>query len=416
MAIDTSRARRAALLGAAALLLVAASSPTTTIPRGPRSAQAQVQAAEAETAAQLNTSKASISQIDAALQTLTANAATQSAALAKAEAEVATARAAEARARRTIRRLGGQEHVLRIAMRERAVNAYVYPPTDDLLVEMMTNDFNSASERAFYIGLRSRTDAGVARKLVRTQDQLARERRRARAAERKAAAEQARQQRALDATQLAQLQRHDLLARLRTTIAEQTERSIELAATDRALAAQLATQQALLSARLTDPGATDTGTSTATGGDTESADGGETGPLVPGEFTGTGPEGIKLCTVGGITVNCIIKDQLAFMLFAAAKDHITLSGGGFRDPAEQVALRRAHCGSSFYAIYQAPASSCSPPTARPGTSQHEVGLAIDFAGASSHGTPVWQWLNAHAATFGFYNLPSEAWHWSTSGS
>ena len=42
------------------------------------------------------------------------------------------------------------------------------------------------------------------------------------------------------------------------------------------------------------------------------------------------------------------------------------------------AVRRANCGSSNYAIYQMPASACSPPTARPGTSMHEQGLAIDF--------------------------------------
>ena len=52
---------------------------------------------------------------------------------------------------------------------------------------------------------------------------------------------------------------------------------------------------------------------------------------------------------------------------------------GFRSFAEQVELRRAHCGGSDHAIFQAPPSSCSPPTARPGTSNHEDGLAIDFS-------------------------------------
>ena len=26
-----------------------------------------------------------------------------------------------------------------------------------------------------------------------------------------------------------------------------------------------------------------------------------------------------------------------------------------------------------------------------------------------------KWLKANAARYGFYNLPSEAWHWSTTG-
>ena len=84
----------------------------------------------------------------------------------------------------------------------------------------------------------------------------------------------------------------------------------------------------------------------------------------------------------------------------------------------QIALRRAHCGSSSFAIYQARASSCRPPTARPGFSQHERGLAIDFAegGRSfTRGSQGYRWLRVNAARFGFFNLASEPWHWSTTG-
>ena len=81
-------------------------------------------------------------------------------------------------------------------------------------------------------------------------------------------------------------------------------------------------------------------------------------------------------------------------------------------------MRRNNCGSSHYAIYEAPASSCSPPTARPGSSMHERGLAIDFTqGGStlSRGSSGFAWLKANAGSFGFRNLPSEPWHWSTNG-
>jgi LAS superfamily LD-carboxypeptidase LdcB len=78
-----------------------------------------------------------------------------------------------------------------------------------------------------------------------------------------------------------------------------------------------------------------------------------------------------------------------------------------------------HCGTSQYAIYQMPAEQCSPPTARPGASKHEQGLAIDFtwngSTIQSRGSAAFQWLAAHAGGFGFVNLPSEPWHWSMGG-
>jgi membrane-bound lytic murein transglycosylase B len=45
--------------------------------------------------------------------------------------------------------------------------------------------------------------------------------------------------------------------------------------------------------------------------------------------------------------------------------------GSYRNPSQQIALRRAHCGTSPYAIFEMPASQCSPPPpnpARPATS------------------------------------------------
>ena len=79
---------------------------------------------------------------------------------------------------------------------------------------------------------------------------------------------------------------------------------------------------------------------------------------------------------------------------------------------------RSNCGTSSYAIYQMPASSCSPPTAKPGTSMHEQGLAIDFtSGGRTIGSTsgAYRWLKANASNYGLYNLPGEAWHWSVDG-
>jgi LAS superfamily LD-carboxypeptidase LdcB len=138
-----------------------------------------------------------------------------------------------------------------------------------------------------------------------------------------------------------------------------------------------------------------------------------------GKFDVTSPNlGIVGTDTHGIRVAASLRQPLANLLAAAQADGIYLSGGGWRDSNQQIALRRAHCGSSTYAIYQARSSSCSPPTARPGSSQHERGLAIDFTQngrALTRGSSGYRWMRANAHRYGLKNLPSEAWHWSTTG-
>lgn len=62
----------------------------------------------------------------------------------------------------------------------------------------------------------------------------------------------------------------------------------------------------------------------------------------------------------------------------AAADGFALGGGGYRSAEQQIAVRRNNCCTSEYAIWQMSASQCNPPAARPGTSMHERGLAVDF--------------------------------------
>ena len=122
-----------------------------------------------------------------------------------------------------------------------------------------------------------------------------------------------------------------------------------------------------------------------------------------------------IVSAAGILVHQDIASNVEALVAAAAADGVTLKGGGYRDPAAQIATRRRNCGSSDYAIYQAPSTSCSPPTARPGQSMHERGLAIDFENCSSHSTACWQWLNDHAGEYGLRPFTKEPWHWSTNG-
>jgi LAS superfamily LD-carboxypeptidase LdcB len=126
------------------------------------------------------------------------------------------------------------------------------------------------------------------------------------------------------------------------------------------------------------------------------------------------------CPTGGsITVAGSIGDSLRALLADAGADGVGLCGWGYRSPERQVLLRRQHCGTSSYAIYEMPSYQCSPPTARPGRSMHEQGLAVDFTcdggSISSRGNSCFRWLDGHASRHGFYNLPSEPWHWSTNG-
>ena len=122
----------------------------------------------------------------------------------------------------------------------------------------------------------------------------------------------------------------------------------------------------------------------------------------------------NLVNVRGIVVDATIADSLNALLEAAEADGIVLGGGGYRDPAAQRRLRRQNCPSA-----NSPASSCRPPTAKPGQSLHEQGLAIDFTyngtTINSRSSPAFRWLAANAQNYGFYNLPSEPWHWSPNG-
>jgi hypothetical protein len=125
----------------------------------------------------------------------------------------------------------------------------------------------------------------------------------------------------------------------------------------------------------------------------------------------------EVSAVGGTTIRVhrSVVDAVSALIMSAAADGVVLNGFGWRTVESQIALRRAHCGASPAQIFLVPASTCSPPTARPGSSMHERGLAIDFADCASRTTACYQWLAANAHRFGFFNLPSEPWHWSVNG-
>jgi zinc D-Ala-D-Ala carboxypeptidase len=119
--------------------------------------------------------------------------------------------------------------------------------------------------------------------------------------------------------------------------------------------------------------------------------------------------------VNGVTVHKSVSFAFREMLAAAKADGVVLSGGGFRTKQRQIELRKINgCPD----VYTAPASSCRVPTAIPGKSLHELGLAVDITQGGSSLTSSsagFRWLSVHADEYGFVNLPSEPWHWSITG-
>jgi LAS superfamily LD-carboxypeptidase LdcB len=288
------------------------------------------------------------------------------------------------------------------------VEAYVNPPSDNALEAFRADSIIDSAVKETLVDLQSDADADALDQLKQAHEDLAVQKAEkedlAAAAEKKRADAEAALgdlQNALDQQQTFQDQ---LEERLNAKLAEaESLRTLDGALSDRlvreqeALAAQLAAQAAAAQAQA------------------PPAD------VAPAQITAA-PGGLATvtCTGGGsITVAGSISGNVQALLDAAAADGVMLCGGGYRDPEEQIQLRREHCGTSNYAIYEMPASQCSPPTAIPGTSMHEQGLAIDFTcnggGTVTSGDECWDWLQANAVGYGLYNLPSEPWHWSTNG-
>ncbi len=115
----------------------------------------------------------------------------------------------------------------------------------------------------------------------------------------------------------------------------------------------------------------------------------------------TNVNGVQVVTRMGKQIGAKIANQFDAMVAAAKQDGVTLSiTSGFRSRAEQEKL---------YAAYQAGTGNLA---AKPGTSNHESGEAIDFGG----GQAAYDWLAKNASKFGMYGkIAGEPWHYSLSG-
>lgn len=148
------------------------------------------------------------------------------------------------------------------------------------------------------------------------------------------------------------------------------------------------------------------------------------GPIVTGGGAGTIPieQTSEIPGSGGRRIATDILPQFMAMVAHAQRDGINLMpiSSAYRDQASQIALRKQNCGANWR---DAPSSSCRPPTAKPGTSYHESGRAIDFGNmcfsksgsTACPGNARWEWLKKNANQYGFTQLKTEAWHWSVGG-
>jgi len=120
-----------------------------------------------------------------------------------------------------------------------------------------------------------------------------------------------------------------------------------------------------------------------------------------------------------IEIDHFFAGNLYVMLSAADADGIALGGAGWRSTEYQIELRMQNCGTTEYLIFDAPSEACWPPTARPASSNHEAGKAIDLTAGGraivDQNSTAFRRLAANASSYGFYNLWSEPWHWSTDG-
>lgn len=349
----------------------------------PVSHRRQVEAQRAKAAAQLNVLKASQAQVQKALDALDGNVRSQQAAVASASQAADAAAAAYNQAQAAEAQTVAQVGQLRDQAAEVALDAYMGTTRAATFDMLRAGNLADIARRQTYVSIAMGDTSDTLDRLRAAREDLLAKRRAAQRAKDQTTARRAAVQSQLSALKKSQQQQQKFADDVENKIEVATGQSNQLAQQSSQLAAQIAAQ-------------------------------GQSSSTVV-RTSGT----ICLATVRTITVACSISAQLDKMLGAAEADGFTLTGGGYRDPSQQIAVRRTNCGSSQYAIYEESPNSCHPPTALPGTSMHEQGLAIDFMWngsiISSHSNAAYQWLAGHAASYGFYNLPSEAWHWSVNG-
>ncbi len=361
-----------------------------------REERRQTQEQEAIAAGNVDASTAELSDITAALEILNGNVVAKEVELANAERQLETAENELEDAEAAVIEKEEEIAGLREQVSDRAITSFLNQD-DRGSVFIETADPNQAARMQVLVEEVTQTDIDVVDQLRAAEEDLQVER--ARAEDARAEAERLEGE---IAEQLIELEdARDLQAELALEAELRLEAQLAELESLRAIDARLAAEEQELVDELARELARRQGTGSA---QTEAI------PIPPNS---------EIIKVAGFWVHESIAFNVEAMITQATADGINLGGGGWRDSQRQIELRRKHCGTSDYAVYEMPSSQCSPPTARPGASMHERGLALDltYNGAliGTRNNDGYRWLAANAGSYGFINLPSEPWHWSTNG-
>lgn len=440
MVTRTPPRRRAGGLTAVVLLaglaLPSASAPAAGEPATTAERQDEVSRRRAELAASIDVVAADRSEVRVALDILEADVAAHRVRLDTAIDDAEQARAYALQARSDEVRAESARRSLDAAVQRLAVDAFMGRDRGaaDIIRFMRSADVAEAARIGFLAGHEVARQDAIATELARVE----RTAERAHADAERATVEAVRSVEEVSvrygALQEASERQLSLLLPLEAELERRLAEAAGLAQLDQVLSDQLVREEAALAARLAAEVAERAALEAATQAAieraaieraaawdlvqrTEAARDAAYGPgfalTAPPPYSGT------LVRVGSFTVDSSLAPGLTALLEAAAADGLEFSGGAYRSPAAQIERRRANCGPTDEDLYLKPASACRPPTARPGYSMHEQGLALDIehGGAliTSRDNPGFVWLAEHAGRFGLRNLPSEPWHWSTTG-
>jgi LAS superfamily LD-carboxypeptidase LdcB len=345
-----------------------------------------VQQRRAELAGQLDVLSADMAEITEALEAIGRNVDAQRARVEdaqrsadQAEADADAARAEEQAKQIEIETLQDQQEQL-------LVDSYIREGSNQSGMDVLSeSDPTEAAERRALVDITGNRNEDVADQLQAAREDLADARGRAEDAAQRAEEHHAEVARRLEELRASQQEQRDLQAQVEERMDSVRLADDDLALEEFGLSAEIAEQERAAAAAAAEA-ARARGIS----------------------VQGSG----NLATVGGITVDASIAENVRAMLEAAAGDGTTLTGSGWRSNARQIQLRTINgCPD----VWSSSPSSCRVPTAIPGTSMHERGLAIDFDNCSYRGSACYIWLSNNASRYGFYNLPSEPWHWSVNG-